>query len=64
MLTEQEVQRSWRKVFSKSEITEETLGKGDLLLEQLRPESPLRHRLSAELEELRKAHSQKQKCSS
>lgn len=64
MLTEQEVQRSWRKLFSKSEITDDMLGKGELLLDELRPESPLRHRLGAELEELRKAQFQKQKCSS
>jgi hypothetical protein len=34
----------------------ENFDKAEALLEELRPESPLRHRLSNELEELRKMH--------
>jgi hypothetical protein len=55
LLTEAEVQRSFRKLYgSAADITPDSLDKGEELLEQLRPESPLRHRLSVELDELRK----------
>ncbi len=54
MLTEQEVTRSWARLF-KAEVTNETFAKAETLLEELRPESPLWHRLSSELEELREA---------
>ena len=53
MLTEQEVSRSWQKLFKDQKLTRETLDKAEALLDELRPESPLRHRLSVELEELR-----------
>jgi hypothetical protein len=52
LLTEAEVERSFRKLV-KGGINQETIEKGEALLEQLRPESPLRHRLSSELDELR-----------
>ena len=52
MLTEQEVVRTWARLF-KGEITSENIAKADALLEELRPESPLRHRLGNELDELR-----------
>ena len=54
MLTESEVQRSFRKLFTNA-IEEETFEKAEALLDELRPESPLRHRLYTELEEIRKA---------
>ena len=54
MLTEDQVQRSFRKLFSNPEATEDTFEQAEDLLDELRPESPLRHRLSSELEELRK----------
>ena len=50
MLTEAEVQRSFRKLFTK-EVESDTFEKAEALLEELRPESPLRHRLSLEFEE-------------
>ena len=53
MLTEQEVSRSWMLLF-KNEINDETFAKCEQLLDELRPESPLRHRLAQELKELRK----------
>lgn len=53
MLTEAEVERSFRKLLKAGPLNQETFEKGEALLEQLRPESPLRHRLSSELEELR-----------
>lgn len=52
MLTEQEVARSWARLF-RGEKTSETFAKAETLLDELRPESPLRHRLSVELDELR-----------
>ncbi|HVA48318.1 MAG TPA: hypothetical protein VNH11_18270 [Pirellulales bacterium] len=56
MLTEQEVSRSWRKLFVKTEITADTFVRAEALLDELRCESPLRHRLGNELEELRQLH--------
>ena len=53
MLTESEVERSFRKLIKNNQLNTETLDKADQLIEQLRPESPLRHRLSQEIEELR-----------
>lgn len=53
MLTEQEVSRSWRTLL-KGDLTEEKFQKAEVLLDQLRAESPLRHRLSMELEEIRR----------
>ncbi len=58
MLTEQEISRSWRSLFRGHECTDETLAKAEQLLDELRPESPLRHRLGAELDELRSRASQ------
>jgi len=57
LLTEQEINRSWRKLFKGREIDDEVLDKAEALLEELRPESPLRHRLGEELTELRKLRS-------
>ncbi len=54
MLTEKEVSKSWRTVFKGGEISEDDFAKAEALLDELRPESPLRHRLGAELEELRR----------
>lgn len=57
MLTEQEVARSWRKLFKGGEFDEGVFSKAEALLDELRCESPLRHRLTAELDELRKLRS-------
>ena len=56
MLTEAEVQRSFRKIFIDNAITTESFDKAEELLDELRPESPLRFKMSQELEELRKIH--------
>lgn len=56
MLTEQEVSKAWRQLFRTRELKKETFRKAEELLENLRPESPLRHRLENELKELRKLH--------
>jgi hypothetical protein len=53
LLTEAEVQRSYRKLMRGQEITLELLDRAEALVDQLRPESPLRHRLGSELDELR-----------
>ena len=60
LLTEQQISRSWRKLFSTSPLDEQTFEKAAALLDELRPESPLRHRLGNELHELRKRKLQEQ----
>jgi len=60
LLTEQQINRSWRRLFGTGEVGEEDFEKAETLLEELRPESPLRHRLGNELEELRKLKLQEQ----
>lgn len=47
------VEKSFRKLFTGAQLEVEVLDKAEALLDELRPESPLRHRLSQELEELR-----------
>ena len=54
MLTEEQVQRSFRSLFRTTEVSSDSIEKAEALIDQLRLESPLRHRLSEELEELRK----------
>jgi hypothetical protein len=56
LLTESEVSRSWSRMFTSREIEVATFDRAEQLLEELRPESPLRHRLTLELEELRERH--------
>jgi P2-related tail formation protein len=46
-------------LFRTQEIDEGTFAQAERLLSELRPESPLRHRLEAELEELRTIKPQK-----
>lgn len=59
MLTEQEISRSWVKLLCNSNRNDETFGKAEALLNALRPESPLRHRLASELKELKQLYAQK-----
>lgn len=59
MLTEKEVSRSWGRMFSGSEIEASTFERAEQLLDELRDESPLRHRLTLELEELRTRHAER-----
>ena len=54
LLTEQEVSKSWRKLFSSANVDQSTFQKAEALIDELRPESPLRHRLDSELRELRR----------
>ncbi len=53
MLTESQVEKSFRKLVSKPQLEENDFEKAEDLLDNLRAESPLLHRLSTELEELR-----------
>ena len=54
MLTEATVEKMFRTLMNDPQRNEETFDKAEELLEEeLRPESPLRHRLSTELDELR-----------
>ena len=54
LLTESTVESMFRKLMNDPQRDEDTFDKAEELLEEeLRPESPLRHRLSVELEELR-----------
>ena len=54
LLTENEVQRSFMQLFkTPDKVSNDTFERAEELLDELRLESPLRHRLSMELEELR-----------
>jgi hypothetical protein len=58
LLTEAEVQRSYSQLIYRRDIDEATFDEAELLVEELRPESPLRLRLLRELEELRQLRRQ------
>jgi hypothetical protein len=60
LLTESEVERSFRRLFKNQEVSDETFDKAELLVDELRPENPLRHRLTVELDELREHFASKQ----
>ena len=53
MLTEATVEKSFRKIINENERDDAIFDRAEELLEELRPESPLRHRLSMEIDELR-----------
>jgi len=53
LLTEATVEKSFRKLINENEHNDVTLDRAEELLDELRPESPLRHRLGCEIEELR-----------
>jgi hypothetical protein len=59
LLTEQEISRAWRSLFRVTPLADDVFAKAEQLLDELRPESPLRHRLGMELEELRERADQK-----
>jgi hypothetical protein len=48
-------------MFKGSNFDPATFDRAELLLDELRPESPLRHRLTLELEELRSRNLSKQR---
>ena len=53
VLSEHDVSLMWRELFHNPSVTSETVVKAKALLEELKPESPLRHRLAVELDEIR-----------
>ena len=53
MLNEGYATMLWQKLFRGETITSETLDRANEIIEELRPESPLRFRFSKELEEIR-----------
>ncbi len=56
MLSESEVRRSFQQLFNRDSLDSDAFERAEELLDELNPENPLRHRLSMELEELRKIH--------
>ncbi len=56
MITESQVERSFRRLLKNETVTPDVLDRAEELLDDLRPESPLRHRLYCELDELRSIH--------
>tara|TARA_B100000809_G_scaffold63196_1_gene59894 strand:+ start:5138 stop:5326 length:189 start_codon:yes stop_codon:yes gene_type:complete len=54
LLTESEVQQSYRQLVYRNDIDKTAIDRAENLLDELRPESPLRMRLWNELQELRK----------
>lgn len=60
VLTEAEVKRSFQKLFQRGQkFAPDVFEKAEALLDELRPESPLRHRLQEQIAELRKIHAAK-----
>ncbi|MEQ8667687.1 MAG: hypothetical protein RIC12_00855 [Pirellulales bacterium] len=53
MLKESDANRLWQQLFHGQTVTSQTIAEADALVEDMHPESPLRLRLSAELEEIR-----------
>lgn len=56
MLDERDATRLWQQLFRSQTVTSQTLSEAESLVNQLRPESPLRLRYSTELEEIRTLH--------
>lgn len=62
MISEHAAHAKWRNLFGNGSITAQTLQEADELLEQLPPESPLRSRLTNELDEIRRLQQSRQKA--
>jgi hypothetical protein len=58
LLTEQQISNSWSQILRSTKVDADLVARAEALIDQLRPESPLRHRLDLELEELRKLSTQ------
>jgi hypothetical protein len=56
MLNERDATRLWQQLFRGQTITSQTLTEAESILNELSDESPLRLRLSTELEEVRRLH--------
>jgi len=59
MLDEHDATRLWHRLFRGQQVTTLTLSEAKLLLDDMNPESPLRLRLSAELDEIRSVYAAK-----
>jgi hypothetical protein len=60
LLSEQEVTRAWSQIFKTTSVENESFDRAEKLLDELRSESPLRLRLTHELEELRSIHNRRE----
>jgi hypothetical protein len=60
LLSEQEVTRAWSQIFKTTLVENDSFDQAEKLLDELRSESPLRLRLTHELEELRSIHSRRE----
>ena len=56
MLDESDATRLWQQRFHDQPVTSHTLAKAESLVGEMHAESPLRLRLSVELEEIRSLH--------
>lgn len=54
ILSERDAQRQWQQLFRGQPITALTLDEACIIVDGLPNESPVRHRLSAELDEVRR----------
>lgn len=61
MVSESEARSKWRRLFGTGRISPKTLQDAKQIVRELHPESPLRSRLSGELEEIRSLHSPRRK---
>lgn len=61
MISETEARSKWRHLFGKGRVTPKTIQNARQLVREIQPESPLRSRLSEELEEIRSIHSPRRK---
>ena len=60
MLSEYDASRLWQQLFRGQTITSLTLEEAESVVNDLHPESPLRLRLSRELEEIRSLYQEQQ----
>lgn len=56
LLTEQQISHLWVQLFRGGEVTREVIERAEALLDKIRPESPLRHRLDSELRDIIRAN--------
>lgn len=60
MQCERDVTRTWQRLFRDQTVSSDSFVIAESLLDDLPPESPLRVRLSTELEEIREMHQSRQ----